>query len=90
LLENFRQDWKGLPGININLSGPFHEVTRKIKCCEYIPWGHIHNTPFLLNLKIETVSDKENIEPLVSYEENSVVNTAPGTVLTTLHFLLNS
>ncbi len=42
--------WKGFPLTNTLANWEHSQVTKKMKCCEYGPWYHIHNTSFSLSL----------------------------------------
>jgi len=80
-------------------------ISLLIKFCEYSPWYHMHNITFSWNLTIGPISWSVilHLAGKACYQQTnhltspicnllsklSYVNTAPGTIFTTLHFLRN-
>jgi hypothetical protein len=56
--SSIRLSWKGLSETNTLTYCASSWVTNKMKCCEYAPWGQIHNTSSYLANRVNKLSVK--------------------------------
>jgi hypothetical protein len=69
--------WKSWPGTNNLAYWADSEVTNEMKCCKYVPWGHIHrDSIFFVTYKwaqLATVLDYTCLERLTTDKHSSLL-----------------